>query len=191
MQASVHKRSFTADGLGICFQYDSDWYVDESGKDRSELSVLYDTKVKATIYLLDSQIDFDNANEETFSNLMKRACASYFQPQPAVIKEIFDFKSMELQDGKSIQMSATMEVTESTPTLRQSTLFYTLYFIRFSSGITLFAKYEEYVDNTSFRNEMDEIVRSIKVCGLPLAIEFAHSVDSVVFNDYSDFDFFS
>lgn len=163
MQASVHKRSFTADGLGICFQYDSDWYVDESGKDRSELSVLYDTKVKATIYLLDSQIDFDNANEETFSNLMKRACASYFQPQPAVIKEIFDFKSMELQDGKSIQMSATMEVTESTPTLRQSTLFYTLYFIRFSSGITLFAKYEEYVDNTSFRNEMDEIVRSIKV----------------------------
>lgn len=191
MQASVHKRSFTADGLGICFQYDSDWYVDESGKDRSELSVLYDTKVKATIYLLDSQIDFDNANEETFSNLMKRACASYFQLQPAVIKEIFDFKSMELQDGKSIQMSATMEVTESTPTLRQSTLFYTLYFIRFSSGITLFAKYEEYVDNTSFRNEMDEIVRSIKVCGLPLAIEFAHSVDSVVFNDYSDFDFFS
>lgn len=186
MQASVHKRSFTADGLGICFQYDSDWYVDESGKDRSELSVLYDTKVKATIYLLDSQIDLDTGTENNVGDLLKakytETAEGFYQSE---VVSADGFQRIKTDKAEWIQMRAKIknEYFENyTGYLFSPPSLVGYYFVNIQ-GNGYFIKLESQVENDALCDKMDKLVDSMFFIHAPTALSNAFSFEKLVYGD--------
>lgn len=187
-QAAVKKQVFIADGLGISFQYDSDWYVDKNGQYKAELSVLYDTQVKVTISLLDQLIDLDTGMENNIGDLLKakytKNAEGFYQSE---VVSVDGFQRIKTDKAEWIRMMAKIknEYFENyTGYIFSPPAQVAFYFVNIQ-GNGYFVKLESQVENVEFCNEIDDLVDSMFFIHVPSALSSAFSFEDLVYGDVS------
>lgn len=186
-QSDVHKQTYVANGLGISFQYDSDWYVDDSGRDKAELSILYDTTVKATIYLLDQSIDLNTGTENNIGNLLKakytETAEGFYQSK---VVSVGGFQHVKTDKAEWIQMMAEIEnkyFENYTGYLFSPPALVAFYFVNIQNT-GYFIKLESQVSNMDFFFKMNNLVDSIFFIHIPYASSDAFSLKNWFMEEY-------